>query len=133
MRLKSFKRNVWLFNKGNYSLLRDKSSEYDWDSLKNNNIDIYTDNIITVLLSISKSCIPNRDVVIRNDEPPWMTSTIRKSIRKRKRLYRKAKRTGNQLHWTSFRQLRNKTVSLIKEAKGSQTSKLENNLQHIKT
>ncbi len=79
-------------------------------------------------MSISKTCIPNREVVIRREEPPWITSVIRKSIRQRKRAYRKAKRTGLDREWISFKLLRNRTTAIIKEAKDQQTKKLENDL-----
>ncbi len=124
----SFKRNIWLFDKGNYPLLRDKVIEFDWNALKHNDLDIYSNNISSTILKISRACIPNRDVTIRQDEPPWITAAIRKSIRQRKRLYRKAKRSDRVHDWSLFRQLRNKTTSLIKEAKNSQTRKLEEEL-----
>ncbi len=91
-------------------------------------MDIYSNNISSTILKISRACIPNRDVTIRHDEPPWITAAIRKSIRQRKRLYRKAKRSDRVHDWSLFRQLRNKTTSLIKEAKNSQTRKLEEQL-----
>ncbi len=92
-------------------------------------MDIYSSNITSTILSLSKTCIPNRDVTIRQGDPPWITAAIRKSIRQRKRSYRKAKRSGNDHDWARFRQLRNKTTTLIKEAKKSQTTKLEDELR----
>ncbi len=125
----SFKRNIWLFDKGNYPLLREKATDIDWNTLKHNNLDIYTKNITSSILDIAKACIPNRDVTIRQDDPSWLTVVIRRSIRQRKRLYRKAKRSANEHDWMLFRQQRNKTTSLIKEAKTSQTTKLEESLR----
>lgn len=125
---KSFKRHIWLFDKGNYPLLRDKAASIDWNELHDNSLDIYCNNITSKILEISKSCIPNRDVIIRQKDPPWFSSSVRKSIRQRKRAYRRAKRSGLDRHWTLFRELRNKTTSLIKQAKELHTSKLENEL-----
>ena len=62
-------------------------------------------------------CIPNKTVTIRPSDPPWITSTIKRYIRKRKRAYRKAKHTKLPSHWNKFKQLRNKVVSLIRESK----------------
>ncbi len=38
-------------------------------------------------------------------------------IRKRKRLYHKAKRTNSMLHWSSFRNCRNDVISAIRQSK----------------
>ena len=43
---KSFKRHIWDYNSGDYELLREKASEIDWNSLFDNNIDIYADKLI---------------------------------------------------------------------------------------
>ncbi len=127
---KSFKRHVWLFEQGNYPLLREKASEFDWTSTKHNNLDVYSNNITSTILAMSRACIPNRDVTIRQDDPVWITSAIKKSIRQRKRLYKKARRTNNGHDWVMFIQFRNKTTSLIKEAKQLQTTKLEDDLRN---
>ncbi len=97
--------------------------------MKHDNLDVYTNNVTSSILSISKDCIPNRDVTIRHDDPPWITLEIRRSIRQRKRLYRKARRSDREHDWLRFKQLRNKTVTLIKEAKIAQTNKLEDKLK----
>jgi hypothetical protein len=36
--VKSLKRLIWLYEKGDYNLLRDKISATDWDQFKDNNI-----------------------------------------------------------------------------------------------
>ena len=42
---KSFERHIWDYNNGDYELLREKASEYDWNSLYDDNIDIYVEYI----------------------------------------------------------------------------------------
>lgn len=37
---------------------------------------------------------------------PWLTNTITRVIRKKKRLYNKAKRSGNTSDWKNFKDLR---------------------------
>ena len=125
---KTFKRHVWIFDKGDYQQLRNKALNINWNNLIHKNIDIYVKNITDSILSISKECIPFREVTIRADEPPWLTTHIKKIIRKRKRAYKKAKRTGNPSNWSAFKELRNRTVSLIREAKKAHLAKLVDNL-----
>ena len=46
-----------------------------------------------------------------------MTNTIRRHIRKRRRIHKKAKRSNNETDWTLFRNQRNHVTSLIRQAK----------------
>ena len=87
-RQRTYSRHVWLFDKGDFSKLRHDISNFDWDSLQNENIDIYAKNISDNIIKLSSQCIPNRDVLIRNNDPPWLDNNIRRYIRKRKRAYR---------------------------------------------
>ena len=61
-------------------------------------------------------------------EPMWITGEIKQLIRKRKRLYRIAKIQNRQADWYTFRQLRNKIISLIKTAKADHISSLAQSL-----
>ena len=45
----SFKRHVWYYELGDCNLLRNKASEIDWDTLKNDDIDVYANNIQMLL------------------------------------------------------------------------------------
>ena len=62
--------------------------------------------------------IPYRMVKIRPQDSPWMTSHIKKLIRRRKRLHRKVKQSQNSEHlWHQFRQARNQCVNSIQNSK----------------
>ena len=50
-------------------------------------------------------------------DPPWITTLLKRPIRKRKRLSRKAKQTNLERHWIKFRQLRNETNTMIRNSK----------------
>ena len=79
-------------------------------------------------MEISKPCIPNKPIQVRTSDPPWITSTLKKHIRIRKRFYRKAKQTNDPDLWNKFRRYRNKTLSLIRKSKQSHTDKLKEKL-----
>ncbi|OWF37137.1 hypothetical protein KP79_PYT25307 [Mizuhopecten yessoensis] len=56
-----FKRNILLYDLGDYDDYRDKLSKIDWDSiLDNNNIDRYTDLLTDIILKTARECIPNK-------------------------------------------------------------------------
>ena len=64
-------------------------------------------------------CIPNKVIDIRPSDPPWITTLIKRHIRKRKRANKRAKQTNLPIHWTKFRNLRNMETQLIRESKQS--------------
>ena len=128
-KIKSYRRQIWNYDQGDYQLLRTKAVETDWNSLRDNNLDTYAANISNHILLIAKECIPNKVVTIKPSNPPWLTTRIKQVIRKRKRAYRKAKHTNSPAHWIKFKRKRNKTNSIIRESKQSQTDKIANKLK----
>ena len=116
-RKSSFERHIWYYDKGNYHNLRNKAREIDWETLRDNDIDIYADNISKCVLGIAAECIPNKSIRIKPSEPPWITCDVKKSIRKRKRSYKKAKRTHLRQDWIKFKSLRNQATQIIRDAK----------------
>ena len=127
---KSFKRLVWKYDQCNFDNMRRDAAAYNWDSLENNDIDTYANNITQTIISLSKKHIPNKTVTIRQSDPPWMHNEIRKCIRKRKRAYDKAKKSNNEEHWNKYKTLRNKTTHLLRNAKSEHTKKLSEKLRN---
>ena len=56
---KSFTRHIYSYDKGNFDLLREKASSFDWNILQDDDIDIYASNIENKLILLSRECIPN--------------------------------------------------------------------------
>ena len=53
----------------------------------------------------------------------------KKKNRQRKRLYRKARLTGKEQHWSRFRSLRNEVSTLIRESKTNHVTKIAASLK----
>ena len=132
-KFKTFLRHVWYYDRGNFNLLREKATTLDWESLQDNDINVYADNINTAINSIASECIPNKQIKVKPSDPPWLTSFLKRHIRKRKRAFRKAKRTNLESHWKSFRKLRNKVTTLIRDSKKSYYNKLADKLKSSTT
>ena len=128
-KLKSYTRLIWYYEQGNYDLLRSKAAAADWDSLHDLDIDTYAQNITTHIISLAKDCIPNKTIRIRPSDPPWLTSYLKKYIRKRKRAYRRARRTNLASHWAKFRRLRNKAISILRDSKKTFYDKITDKLK----
>ena len=129
---KSFVRNIWYYDQGNYDLMRERASAVPWDNLQHDEIDVYAENIFSAVENIARECIPNRNVRIKASEPPWITSSIKSLIRKRKRAYKKARKTNVVGHWQSFKGIRNKVITMIRQAKDSFHDKLSSKLKSHK-
>ncbi|MEW8542945.1 MAG: endonuclease/exonuclease/phosphatase family protein, partial [Candidatus Thiodiazotropha sp.] len=114
---KIFTRHVWLFDQGNYDLLRQKTLETDWNNFKSTDINRYTETVTEQLIEIAKQCIPNKLIKVHPTEPQWITNDIKRQIRKRKRLYKRAKGTNDPDLWRKFKKLRNETFDLIRKTK----------------
>ena len=89
-KIKALKRHIWSYDKDNYELLHNKARDTDWDSLRDENIDTYATNISNSILAIASECIPNKCIMVKPSDPPWITSVLKRQIRKRRRAYRKA-------------------------------------------
>ena len=100
-------------------MLRHKASATNWNDFQNNDINTYCENLIEHLQSITEMCIPNKVITIRPSDPHWITTSIKRHIRKRKRAYKRAKLTNLPIHWTKFRNLRNRVTQLTRESKQS--------------
>ena len=114
---KSFTRRIWSFDRGDYDLLRNKVADTDWDSFYDPDVNIHASNITTHLNALTAECIPNKTVRIRPSDPPWITTAIRKLIRKRKRAYRRAKQIDTPRLWSNFKKKRNKVIESIRQSK----------------
>ena len=91
-KVKAYKRRIWRYNDGNYEHLRNKVLATDWSLCQDSDINVYAQNIVKTLNALTETCVPNKIVTFRPSDPPWLTTAIKKHIRKRKRAYRKAKK-----------------------------------------
>ena len=114
------KRKVWKYDAGDYDQLRSKLSDVDWNVIQDNNdIDSQARSLTNIVTEITLSCVPNKDIVIRPAELPWLSSDIKIKIRQRKRAYRRARLLNTDFHWTKFRRLRNDVLLLIRKSKAN--------------
>ena len=79
-----------------FNRFRDLLSNADWTCILdepdiNKAVELFNDNLI----HIAENSIPNKIPTIRQNDYPWINDMIRKLIRKRKRLHRKAKKNND--------------------------------------
>ena len=92
--IRSFKRHIWLFGRGNYQALSTELNNTYWDNLKDIGIKRYTNNVTSEhIIKCTSKYIPNKSINARPSDPSWFTTIIKKLIRKRKPFYTKYKKT----------------------------------------
>ena len=74
-----------MYDVGNYDDFRSELTNFDWNALKNENINTYAMNITNAILQNASKFIPNKNVLVRPHEPPWITNKIKLKIKKRKK------------------------------------------------
>ena len=77
-----------------------------------------------VFIKFAKLCIPNKTIVVREDDKPWYDSEIRRNSRKRDRLKKTALKTGNPNDWKKYKMFRN----LVNNQKNMRRNLFYNNL-----
>jgi hypothetical protein len=99
----SFKRKIFLYDKGDYESYRNILSVVDWDGIfRNDDIDIIANTITYTILDAANKTIPNRYITVKKDNPPWITTKIKKYIRRKNRIHKKAKKTNTIGQWENF-------------------------------
>ncbi len=114
---KVFSREIWNYDEGSYTAIKRALNNTNWDILTSNNVEESTANITDHILHKCKEFIPHRTILVRQSDPAWITTDIKRMIRKRKRHHAVAKQTNNLNHWTRFRATRNEVIEEIRNSK----------------
>jgi hypothetical protein len=89
---KSYKRKIFLYDKGDFDSYRQQLTDVDWETLfGHNDVDTIVDIIINTILNIADNTIPNRFITVHKDSRPWITTSIKNFIRRKNRIHKKAK------------------------------------------
>lgn len=99
-------RNIWLYDRGDYTPLACDIEATDWGALKDDDIDVYANNVTDYIIIQANKHIINKSVKIRQSDPPWLHNNIRKPMRNRTRYIDKYKRTSNLAYFEKYKQLR---------------------------
>lgn len=81
----------------------ENSVEHNWNAFKN-----------AVIKGISQY-VPQK-LSMPKYKLPWITTDIKREMRKKDRLHKKAIRSKNQQHWKAFKYQRNRVAKLVKES-----------------
>jgi hypothetical protein len=129
-----YKRNICLYEKGNYDDLRRDLQSVQWDTLIiENDVNQSVTNVTSTILQIALSNVPNKAITIRTKDCPWITNDIKHTIRKKNHHHTRAKRSKSVLHWERFRHIRNECTSKVRNDKLTYIDKLSEKLHDDST
>ena len=87
-----------------------------------------------LFLSVCNKHAPIRHKVLRGIICPWLTSATKKLMNERDSFLRKARKTGSEVDWSTYRRLRNQVSNRIKiEKRRYQRNEIQNNLANPKS
>ena len=81
-----YTRHVRLYDRGDYMSFSRDLDNTDWNSLRNDDMDTCTNNITEHITKLANKHIPNKEIKVRKSDPSWLTTNIKRLMRKRKRL-----------------------------------------------
>ena len=110
-------RKIWLYELGDYDQFCTKLDNINWeDLLLEPTVDEACEIFTNIFIIFASETIPTKDVTIRPNDKPWFNSQLRREMRKRDRLRKKAK-TGNFYHVNKYKKQRNHVNNLKKTIK----------------
>ena len=75
----------------------------NWESLKDTEINKYTNNITEHIIKISTKHIPNKIINVRPSDHNWLNTNIKTLIRKRKCFYTTYKKTRANSDYEAYK------------------------------
>ena len=96
-------------------------SNTDWEGISSLATDDAVEALTSALLDAADLCIPVKLVKPKNRKP-WVSAELRREMRKRDRLFKTARRSGNESDWTRWRTQRNLVTSLNRKLKNEKIS-----------
>ena len=106
----------------------------DWTEITNNELGEAVNALTKFILDASNQCIPKRDICIKGEDKPWVRKALKIQIRKRNKLFQKAKTFINEASWKRWKEQRNLVTAMNRKLKNShithQVKKLLENKQN---
>ena len=115
---KAYKRWVWDFKRGNYDNFRHCLMNAQWNQCF---VDRDVNSTVINWMSLFKKCaeahVPHYEATIRPRDKNFMDSALRRLMKKRDRLHRQYRQTGDQDIGDKYRRCRNDVLSHIRQSK----------------
>ena len=127
----TYKRKIFKYRQADWNLMNNTLTEIDWPNLLNDtvNIDDATSLFQDKLDTVIKRHVQSATIRFSNRDKCWINADIKLGIKKRNKLYRKAKRSNSDQDWTLFKRQRNHVTLSIRKAKETHITRLADKLE----
>ena len=88
---------VWLYDCADFAKACDMITAVDWSLVLSGDIDKAAEEWTKTFLNIMQECIPCR-IVQKRRNLPWLTGSVVKYMKKRNKMFQKAKKSGKDAH-----------------------------------
>ena len=114
-----YKRTVWLYKHADFNSINLEIENYDWVNFFSQfeNIDVTCKQFTEQILNIFQTYIPIKEIIVRHNDKPWFNSNLRREIRIRDRLQKKARTCQTEQALLNYKRHRNKVSNMKKYAK----------------
>ena len=113
---------LWDYNNTNIDMLVEILRSTDWNAITDLDVDQATDSFAKTLLEAATKCIPSKTRQLKHDKP-WVTSELRRNMRKRDRLFKIARKKQTEYDWARWRTQRNVVTSMNRRMKNENLKK----------
>ena len=110
-------KTIWDYNNLDSHLLTRLLLDTDWKRILDNDIDVATDQFISAILTAADASIPKKRVRAKRCQKPWATQELITQIRKRDRLFKRARQTQTTYDWDRWKYQRNIVTATNKRLK----------------
>ena len=121
---------IWDYSKLNVSLITTLLQNTDWTHILNNDVDTATELFVAEINNAAVASIPIKRKAKPSRQKPWVTSELKRHIRKRDRLFKIAKQNQTDFNWQRWRYQRNLVTTMNRQLKDEH---IQNQVQKLAT
>ena len=105
-------KKIWDYDKLDADKLTRLLLHINWDNIIEQDIHIATEKFTHTILTAAAEAIPIKTIHIRPTNKPWITADLKRNIRRRDRLFTRAKQRQTARDWDKWKQQRNFVTDL---------------------
>jgi regulator of replication initiation timing len=113
-----FKReiHVWQYDKIDIGKFNKNIDDIDWNDKIGHfdDVDDMCNEFSKTFLEIDRDCIPTKEIIVRENDKLWFNNTLRKELRIRDRIRKKALKHNIESDITKLKKQRNKVINMKK-------------------
>ena len=105
------------FYKGNYQVVREVLVNTNWNSVENENVEVFWGNLHKTLTDVIEEHIPKIKPSNKTKKKPWLNYDAILAVESKKRAWKKYKNCKSKQNYQKYAEIRNKATSACRSAK----------------